>query len=133
MNYLPHHLALSVRDLKTSLGLYRALGFAEVHRYTDERKTNVHLKLGNFYIEMFCFHQNKNKAKLNYEVGNNLTDLGVKHLALSVDDVEAALTELQTNGLAHEATTLGTKDKATFFFIQDPDGMWIEIIKDDRY
>ena len=72
---------------------------------------------------------------MNYEYANNLKDIGVKHIALDADgDIEAALADLKTKGLASDDTkiTFG-RTKVSYFFIQDPDGVWVEIVKDDRY
>jgi len=135
MRYAPHHTAISVRNLEQSLAFYEALGFVEVHRYSDEAKTNVHLKLDHWYIEMFAFKQNHDKSPVEYEYANNLSELGVKHIALSVDDVDAALAELKAKGLADDTTKINGDNlgDVRFFFIKDPDGVWIEIIRDDRY
>lgn len=48
--------------------------------------------------------------------------------------IEAALNNLKAKGLADESTkiTVG-KTKVRYFFIQDPDGAWVEFIKDERY
>jgi catechol 2,3-dioxygenase-like lactoylglutathione lyase family enzyme len=133
MNYTFHHTAISVRNLEKSLQFYKALGFKQVHRYDDDVKTNVHLQLGSYYIEMFAFFANKDKPPLQLERGNNLEEIGVKHLALGTDDIEAALADAKAKGLADDQTTIFTKDAARFFFIDDPDGVGVEIIKDDRY
>ena len=94
----------------------------------------MHLKLGSSFLEIFAYKKNQDIPPVNYEYANNLEDIGVKHIALWVDDIEAALADLQAKGLASVATkiTVG-KTKVSYFFIKDPDGMWVEIIKDDRY
>ncbi len=133
MRYKPHHTAISVRNLDESLEFYAKLGFKEVHRYDDPDKTGVKLKLDDYVMEVFAFHANKEKPKLLLDTGNNLNDIGVKHFGLSVDDVEAALADMRKKGLANDKSEILAKGSARFFFIQDPDGMWVEFIRDDRY
>ena len=136
MNYGPHHTAISVRDLDKSLTFYETLGYVQVHRYdeVDGSMSIVHLKLGGSFLEIFVYAKNKDKPSVAYEYGNNLEEIGVKHIALWTEDIEAALTDLQSKGLASTDTkiTFG-RTKVSYFFIQDPDGVWVEIVKDDRY
>lgn len=133
MDYRPHHTAISVRSLNKSLQFYETLGFKEVHRYTDPDRVGVKLKLHDYVLEIFAFHKNQDAQKLRYELGNNIDRIGVKHLALTTDDIDAALADLKNKGLADGNTQILNKGEARFFFVKDPDGMWVEIIKDNRY
>jgi catechol 2,3-dioxygenase-like lactoylglutathione lyase family enzyme len=133
MKYLPHHTAISVRDLNKTLVFYKALGFKQVHRYDDPDKIGVKLKLGDYFLEIFAYEESKTKPELRHKLGGNLNEPGLKHIALTTDDIDAALAELRAQGLANSKTKILTKDGARFFFIKDPYGMWVEFIKDNRY
>lgn len=136
MNYRPHHTAISVRNLGKSLDFYKALGYEQVHRYdeADGSLSIVHLKLGDSFLEIFVYKKNENEPPVNYRYANNLEDIGVKHIALRADDIEAALEDMKAKGFANDDTkiTFG-RTKVSYFFIQDPDGVWVEFVKDDRY
>lgn len=85
-------------------------------------------------MEIFVYKENKDQQPVDYEYANNLEEIGVKHIALQADDIEAALEDLKQKGLADESTkiTMG-RTKVSYFFIKDPDGVWVEIVKDERY
>lgn len=136
MNLRPHHTAITVRDLQKSQAFYEILGYEQVHKYEEDdgSMSIVHLKLGDSFLEIFYYPKNKDKPALELEYANNLEDIGVKHIALWTDDIEASLKDLREKGLANDKTeiTVG-RTKVSYFFIKDPDGVWVEIVKDDRY
>ena len=136
MEYKLHHAAISVRDLDESIGFYIKLGFKEVHRYTEEDRSLeiAHLKLENNYLEIFGYKENKDAPLLIKKFAGGLKEIGLKHIALETDDIEKALSDIKQKGLADKdkKITYG-RTKVSHFFINDPDGNSVEIIKDDRY
>lgn len=136
MIFKPHHTAITVSDIEQSVLFYRQLGFQQVHRFdeTDDSMTIVHMKLVDYHIELFQFAKTIKPASA-FGYANDIDKVGVKHFAVAVDDIEAALNDLRDKGLADDTVQIEKSDtnKAWWFFIKDPDGMWVEIIKDDRY
>lgn len=136
MKLSPHHTAVTVSNMDRSLAFYTALGFSQVHRFDEEdgSMTIVHLKLEDYFLELFSFNYAIKSTK-SFGYANDIEEIGVKHVALKTDDIEKALSELKQVGLADDSVSIekSNTNKAWWFFIKDPDGMWVEIIKDDRY
>lgn len=134
--YRPHHTAISVRNLEKSVDFYVSLGYEQVYRYDEEDGSMniVHMKLGDSFLEIFAYKKNENKPPVQYEYANNLQDIGVKHIALWTENIEEALAYMRAKGYPNEDTkiTVG-RTKVSYFFIQDPDGVWLEFVKDTRY
>lgn len=125
MNYKVLHTCIRVMDLEKSLKFYKeALGFEEKRRkdFPDSGFTLVFLSdaSGNHEIEL-TYNYNPEKP---YEIGN-----GFSHIGVSVDDLEASRERHIKMG--YKVTELmglpGNKPK--FYFITDPDGYEIEIIR----
>ena len=135
MKYKLHHIAISVRNLEKSLKFYSTLGYKQVYRFDedDDSMSIVHMKLDDSFLEIFSYKENVNKSPLHYERANNLKDVGVKHLALWVDDIEGALVDMKEKGFASKDTKIKLgRTKIRYFFIQDPDGVWVELVEDKR-
>lgn len=124
MKYKLEHACIRVKNLEKSLSFYqKALGLQEVSRkdYPEWKFTLVYLSDddGNFEIELTY-----NYDSTEYELGN-----GFSHFALIVDDLEASQQDHKDKG--YEVGELkglpGTQPM--FYFITDPDGYQIEIIR----
>ncbi len=135
MKYTLHHPAISVRNLEASLKFYETFGYRQVHYWEAEDKSLiiVHLKLGESFLEIFAYTHNQSMPLVDYEYANNLGEIGAKHIALRADDIVATLEELKQKGLADDTTEIKQgRTNVTYFFIKDPDGIWVEFIEDRR-
>ena len=135
MLYKPHHIALSVRDIAASQDFYVKLGFKPVHKWKaeDASLTIVHLKNDSIVLELFAYAKNRDLPLFELEIANNLTQVGVKHVGLEVQDLQACFQDMQSAGYIMGSTdVIKGRTNVNYFFIKDPDGMWVEIVQDNR-
>lgn len=125
MNYKLEHACIRVMDLDKSLEFYKkALSLEEVKRldYSEYEFSLVYLsdKNRNFEIEL-TYNYNTEKP---YEMGT-----GFSHFALTVGDLEKSHEFHKNMGL--EVTDLKglPGEKPRYYFVTDPDGYKIEIIR----
>jgi lactoylglutathione lyase len=123
MKFRFNHNSINVSDLEKSLRFYKeALDLAEVRRFEppDESFTLVFLGDGKttHRLELTCL---KNHPEA-YNLGDNEF-----HLAFSVDDYDEAFRRHKEMGcVCYENPSMG------IYFIEDPDGYWLEIIPEKR-
>jgi len=133
--FSPHHLAISISSLERSIPFYEKLGFSEVMRWQadDESLTIVQMQLGALLLEMFCYALSEAGGVQERTLESDLKTTGVKHFGLRVDDIEEACKQLIEAGLA-DATITVTKGRTgiEYLFLRDPDGLFVEIVQDDR-
>ncbi len=133
--FLPHHTAISVSCLDRSVGFYEKLGFKVVMRWQadDESLSIVHMILADMLLELFCYVTTVENGSGAETLEGDLKTIGVKHFGLRVNDINAALQQLIESGLA-AASTAVTRGRTgiEYLFIRDPDGLFVEIVQDDR-
>lgn len=133
--YSFHHVALSVTDRKRSVAFYTQLGFKEVHLWNadDNSLTITHLKLGDIILELFCYKDHQEAPGTIRSTKTDLPIIGTKHFGLKVASIEAAREDLTSKGIVDK--DIGITQGRTgprYFFIEDPDGILVEIAEDNR-
>lgn len=132
-----NHVGLRVTDLDRSQRFYEALGFTvEVSMDVPDEPTTrllgvpapvglraVYLSDGSFVLELLAF--SGHQAAPNDRV---MTDAGLTHLSLGVDDVAAATEVVVANGGA----VVDGSDVGVAVMVRDPDGQLLELL-DVRY
>ncbi len=119
MSFRFNHFNFNVADLDKSLAFYReALDLQEVRRYSppDGAFTLVYLgdRATSTQLELTWLRERTEP----YNLGDNEF-----HLAFAVDEFEAARERHRRLGcICFENEAMG------IYFIEDPDGYWIEII-----
>ncbi len=122
----PIHSMIRVLEENRSVAFYRdAMGLEISDRYDFDKFTLVYLKSPDLPFELELTI-NKDQTE-PYDLGK-----GYGHLAVSVDDLEAAKSKMHEAGatpgdikeIKHDGELLGR-----FFFIKDPDGYSIEVLQ----
>jgi len=109
-----HHIAIIVSSEK-SIEFYSKLGFKEIERI-DRGYDVIVMMEGACPLEIFI--DPNHPARVNYPEA-----LGLRHLALKVDNIEKA-----THGLDVDIEPIRVKKNGKrFTFIKDPDGLPIEL------
>lgn len=123
MKYKALHTCIRVYDLEKSIKFYEeALNLKVVRRKDFEDFSLVYLGDG----------ESGHEIELTYNKGNEPYDLGngYSHIAYEVDDLENSHKYHKEKGFkVSELGGLGDTEKPLFYFITDPDGYDIEIIR----
>jgi lactoylglutathione lyase len=120
------HSMIRVLDEARSVAFYEAaFGLTVAGRYAFDGFTLIYLSNPETGFELELTVNKSNDAP--YDLGN-----GYGHLAFSVADIEAERVRLAALGLQPGEVKAMAYDGAafaTFFFITDPDGYKIEVLK----
>lgn len=126
MKLQAHHIGIIVSDLARSKAFYAALGFEPVVERDDGTKTICFMSLGSFRLELFAY----DAAVPALEKPEHRV-LGFRHLALRTDDMDETLSSLRAAGVVPpEATPRELPGLARLLFVEDPDGIEIEVMED---
>ena len=122
----PIHSMIRVLDEARAVAFYRAaMGLETVDRYPFDSFTLVYMRdpASTFELELTINHGRTEP----YDLGD-----GYGHLAVAVDDLDAARATMEAAGGAPGAIRELQRDGALlgrFFFIKDPDGYSIEVLQ----
>lgn len=113
------HECIHVLDLDKSLAFYeKALGLTVQHRMGPEDGSWENVFIGNDETD-FQMELTWNRGRIEpYNNGGRDT-----HLAFEVDDIEAFRSVHEKMGCIRFVN-----DKMGIYFIEDPDGCWLEIV-----
>jgi lactoylglutathione lyase len=118
------HTCVRVRDIDASLGFYRTLGFEERGRLNFDSAYNVYMGLPG----------DGDRVELTVNIGReepyDLGD-GYNHIAVTVEDLDAALARLAELGVEPQKPPYhpGDRDDLPLIaFVADPDGYRVELI-----
>jgi lactoylglutathione lyase len=116
------HTCYRITDIDRSVAFYEALGFEERRRMTlKDGAVNTFMGLpgDDDRLELTW-----NPGVEAYEIGT-----GYGHIAVSVDDIHAALARLAEQGIDPEKPPYSVREGGSLLtFVRDPDGYRIELI-----
>jgi len=126
----PDHVGISVPNAEESAAWYhKMLGFEVDFRMKQgDGMTVVHIKRGNFTIELFQIDGAKPLPEYRRDPSTDLRVNGLAHFAFRVSDVQAAIKELQAKGAEIAMAPVDTPG-VVFAFIRDNAGNCFELIQ----
>jgi lactoylglutathione lyase len=117
------HTCYRITDIDRSVAFYEALGFEERRRMPiRDEAINVFMGLPG----------DGDRLELTYNFGTESYDLGTgySHIAVTVDDLDAALERLAGQGIQPEKPPYRVRQGGSrLCFVRDPDGYRIELIE----
>lgn len=127
-DYRYHHVSINTLSLDSAVCFYRHLGFSECYRYSDDSVTIVHLLGGGGIVELFLYSNPPSSRSPTHDAPHSQR-VGLDHFSLQVDDVNKAYAELRQFAVCE---VKAGRTGIDYFFVKDPDGTLIEIVKDVR-
>ena len=118
-----HHVAIICSDYEISKHFYSEVLRLPVIRevYRSERLSwKCDFALGATQIELFSFPDPPPRS-------SRPEACGLRHLAFSVSDMEAAVKELKGAGVTIEPVRIDPHTSKRFTFFEDPDGLPLEL------
>jgi lactoylglutathione lyase len=116
------HTCYRITDIDRSVAFYEALGFEERRRMPiREEAINVFMGLPG----------DGDRLELTYNFGVDSYDIGTGygHIAVTVDDIDAALARLKEQGIEPEREPYRVREGGNrICFVRDPDQYRIELI-----
>ena len=134
-----HHVGISTLDLDRLVAFYLdTFGFEQIAEFDWEpgfsdvdaalaldgsRGSMAMLRLGDIHLELFEF---SNPLPQPVDPAHSVTDIGINHLCLLVDDVSALFLRLEEQGIPVHSTPRDIGD-GPFAYGRDPDGNVVEL------
>jgi methylmalonyl-CoA/ethylmalonyl-CoA epimerase len=131
-NWRMHHFAVSTPNLDETAGWYRDhLGFEDDFAYEvpDMGLRALFLRGPDFRLEIFALEQVSAQPEDEARFDRYLGVQGLKHIALGVEDLDAARIWLETRGVTfvNDTADVPASGGERFAFIEAPDGVLLEI------
>lgn len=129
------HIAISVADLERTSQFYsKYFDFTKKTHYQINDSQNKTFEIAilqhnGIEIEVFHFPNHTDNLEPKDEQGLHLQELGLKHIAFYVEDIQKMWHKMNENNvhIENQIDTFENGDK--YFFIKDPDKIIIEIME----
>ena len=132
--YTPHHIALSITNPEASVAFYKNLGFQELSFWqADDKSLSItHLQQEGLVLELFCYASPQPAPDSIHATDTDLPIIGTKHFGLKVKSIEDARADLASKGIIDQDKEIRQGKWYNYFFIEDPDGILVEITDETR-
>jgi lactoylglutathione lyase len=118
------YVGIRVTDLQRSIDFYtKLLGMKVTGRSKIEQTNGETVGLQsdkNGFVLELNYYEESSPYNTRYVVGE-----GLDHLAFKVDDLDEALDEARSAG--HRTVLKMKADGSRWAYVEDPDGIWIEL------
>ncbi|MBO3763218.1 MAG: VOC family protein [Thermoproteota archaeon] len=119
------HVSILTKDLEESVKFYtQILRFPIIRTIESKNLKIVFVDAGNATIELFGLVGDQAKP-----IEEKWENVGIKHIALEVDDVENFYNELKSKGVRFESEPTVALGGPKIAFFKDPNGVTIELIQ----
>lgn len=118
-----HHVAIICSDYQRSKDFYiNVLGCTLIRETlrAERQSYKLDLQIGSDTIELFSFPEPPPRP-------SRPEACGLRHLAFAVTDLDQAVAELRSHGVAVEPIRLDELTDRRFTFFADPDGLPLEL------
>ena len=119
-----HHIAIICSDYQKSKYFYnRILGFEIINETFRKGRNSFKLDLainGQYQIELFSFPSPPARQ-------THPEACGLRHLALEVNDIDAAVAELESEKIITEPIRIDIVTGKRYTFFKDPDDLPLEL------
>ena len=119
-----HHIALTVDDLRESIGFYTEIfGFSVSQQFErkDMGAQAAFLKLEDAFLELWQFQDSQEQEDIG-----KLNKKGIRHIAFAVDDLDKQVGMLEERGIGYQEPKMGASGHR-YTFISDPSGIPLEL------
>ncbi|MBN2120320.1 MAG: VOC family protein [Candidatus Omnitrophica bacterium] len=126
------HIAISISSIEKSSAFYeKNFGFKlKEHIKGDSQDPDIAILENNtLRLELFEFKEPKALPEYRKNLLSELQTLGVKHFALETEDIEPDYQRLKNQGVCLGTDINKLPNGLRYFFIKDPDGIFIELIE----
>jgi glyoxylase I family protein len=120
-----NHVAIICSNYGRSKSFYCDILGGEIiaETYREARDSyKLDIRFPGFQIELFSFPKPPKRP-------SRPEAQGLRHLAMNVTDLDAAVTHMENNGVAVESIRVDELTGCRFTFFQDPDGLPLELVE----
>ena len=117
------HVAITARDLQETINFYGKFGFKPTNKNVTPTQTIQFLVSGQARLEVFVPNETKTPSELSQK------DLGMKHIALKVNNVRKAYEEAKAQGIVFQSEPQKSLMGNMIAFFKDPNGILLQLIE----